>query len=405
MTLLSDTFFLKRASGYSAPLNGNERLPVVYGDLTDGTNGIWRLPCLKSTDDVYCFAGHEVMADTPEPYPSVVGLVIYEDGQALDPSQYVFNAANNYEGHGVIATIDFATPKSNAAITAKGRGKPITPGSATLMDNIIDIVNDFLTVENDFTSSLFASSYKARASQIFAAQSYRAAGVIDQDGVILDIIAAMMASFLGSAYLNGSGNLVLDIDAGTISQSGAAGFIRKSDTYLVEARQRLVNIINQCPAHYAYSYARGEFRSETNDSAHADAASQGIYGVREPNTPYQFYWCRDLANVQKIQDIIVAKFKHPVYEIEIADITMKHPQIDAGDVFVYSLDSLYDRSGFQLLNHFWRCISAAPDFQRGKINFRALQTNFYLVFAYLADGSHLADGSITAGNERDVTAY
>lgn len=400
MTLLSDIHYLARAGRYANPDNSNERLPVVYGDLTDGTLGNWVIPCIDTVNFVYCFAGHEVLS-----VANGNSINVYENDLLLDPALYSFDEANDYEGLGTIATIDFTTTKAGSVISVRGKGKPTTAGGATLMTNIVDIVYDFLTVECDFTSSDFESTYKAKASQIFTAESYAAAGVINEDAEIWETVISMMASFLGSAYKNGSDLLVLEIDDGTLSQYGQAGIIRKSDAYLVDARQRLANLINQVPAHYAYNHVTGEFRSETNTVAHADAASQSIYGVREPETPFQAYWCRDLTSIQKIQDIIVAKFKHPVYEIEIADVTMKHPQIDVGDVFVYSVDSLYDRGGDQLLNHYWRTISARPDFQRGRVNLRALQTNYFLTAAYLADGTYLADGSVKAGNNRDTTVY
>lgn len=397
MTLLSDTFYLPRAGRYANPLNSNDRLPLVYGDLTDGTQGIWTLPCIDTVNFVYCFAASAVLS-----VANGNSISIYKDGVLQDPAGYAFDESNNYESEGVIATIDFGLDQGNSIITARGMGKA---SGATLIENIIDIVNDFLTVESDFASSLFEATAKAKASQIFTAQAYAAAGVIDQDVVIWDIITEMMASFLGSAYKNGSGELVLEIDDGTLSQYGQAGIIRKSDASLVDARQRLVNIINQAPAHYAYSYAAMEFKSQTNDSAHADAASQGIYGVREPNTPLQFYWCRDLTSVQAMQDIIVAKFKHPIYEIEIETPDQKHLQIDVGDSFIHSIPDLYDREARQLINQYWRCIGVRPDYQRGAINFRALETNYFLTVAYLADGTYLADGSINAGNDRDQTVF
>lgn len=401
MAYLSDTFYLTCAGAYSDPINSNARLPLVYGDLTDGISGNWELPCLNQTDWVYAFAGHEVLS-----IANGNTIVVYENDLVLTGGgvDYTFNAANNYEGLGVIATIDMVNPKLNAIITATGKGKPTAAGGATLMENIIDIVNDFLTVENTFASSLFEATYKSRASQTFTAQAYEAAGAIVSDGVIWDIIIKMMASFLGSAYLNGAGNLVLEIDDGTISQYMNT-IIRKSETNLVDVKQRLVNIVNQCPANYSYNYAVGEFRKETNDSAHADAISQSIYGVREPNTPYQFYWCRDLTSVQKIQDIIVAKLKTPIYEIEIENITLNNIHLDQGDVFIHSVDSLYDSDGLQLLNQYWRIVSVEPKFSKAKINFRALQTNYFLAIAYLADSSHLADGSIKAGGDRDPIIY
>ncbi len=468
MTKLSDTHYLKRASGYSAPLNGNERLPIVYGDLTDGSNGVWTLPCLSSADDVYAFAGHAVLplyelltldvapggagwaagdtitgvtsgktcvitekltaltytvrsrngnftggevltngvntADQGILFPTFTNgsITIYEDGQELNSNLYTFNEANNYEGHGIIATIDFATPKANAVITARGKGKVLT--GTTLMENIIDIVNDFLTVECDFTSSLFESTAKARASQLFTAQAYKAAGVIDQDTVIWEIITAMMGSFLGSVYLNGEGALTLDIDKNTIPYEQVP-IIRRGDGVLTDAKIRRDNIVNQVPAHYAYNYVTWEFKKQTDDTAHADAISQGIFGVRKPNTPYQFYWCRDLTSVQVVQDVIVAKLKNPLYEIEINDTTIKRIEVDKGDFIAYSADRLYGTDGQALLNQYWKVISIRPEIAKNKIRFRALQTTNFMTIAYLADGSHLADGSIKAGSDRDTTGY
>ena len=403
MTLLTDTHYLAKAVRYARPENSNDRLPVVYGDVVDGSGrgpGMWVLPCIDTTNHVYAFAGHEVISEADGN-----GVYIYENDLLLDPGLYSFDELNDYEGLGNIAIIDFATTKLGSVITARGKGKPTATGGAMLMENIIDIVYDFLTVESDFTSALFEATAKAKASQIFTAQGYKAAGVIDSDEEIWDIVIEMMASFLGNAYKNGLDKLVLEIDDGSISQYGQPGFIRRSDATVVEAKQRLANIINRAPANYAYSNYRGEFKFHTDDSAHADAASIAMYGTREPNTPLQFYWCRDELSVQTIQDIVVAKFKHPIFEIEIDDVTLKNLHLDLGDVFIYSAEDLYDRSGDRLYNHYWRTIGVQPDYQRGKIQFRALQTNYFLTAAHLADGSYLADGSSLAGNDRDTTIY
>jgi len=400
MSYLSDTFYLNRAGRYSSPLNSNDRLPLIYGDLTDGSMGIWTLPCINTSAYVYCFAGHEVISAA-----NGNSISIYADGVLVSPANYTFNACNNYGSLGNIATVTFTSDQGISAITARGKGKPTTSGGSTLMDNIVDIVNDFLTVENDFSGSLFESTLEALASQVFSSQGYEAAGVIPEDAKIWDIITEMMASFLGSAFLNGSGELVLDIDNGFISQYSAS-VIRKSGTTLVDAEQRLVNIINQCPCHYAYNYAAGEFKRETDDSSHTDTASQGIYGVRKPDSPYQFYWCRDLTSVQKIQDIIVAKFRNPLYEIEIENNSLKYVELDQGDIFIYSVDSLYDENGDELLNHYWKIISVSPDFQAGKIKFRALQTNYYLSApTAFGDGTILGDGTVMGGGARVATIY
>ncbi|MBN2437976.1 MAG: hypothetical protein JXL20_05175 [Deltaproteobacteria bacterium] len=405
MSALTDTLYLSRSSRYSSPLNGNDRLPIVYGDHTDGANGIWTLPCIDTDgggmNPVYCFSAREVLSAA-----NGNGIAIYEDGMELNPALYTFNEADDYEGKGVIATITFTSPKANEIITARGMGKPTTTGGATLMENIIDIIHDFLTVECDFAAALFEASYKARASQVFAAQGYKAAGVISEDVKIWETIVEMMASFLGSAYLDGDGDLCLDIDNNQLYVDyGPAGIVPKSEAPLISTRQRLSNVINQCPCNYAYNYVAGEFKRETNDTAHADMASQGIYGVREPGTPYQFYWCRDLTSVQTVQDIIVAKFKDPVWEIEIEDQTLRRLGVDIGDIIVYSVDWLYAQDGSPLTNNYWRVVGVTRDFDAGTIRFRALQMPYYLTAAYLADGTYLADGSVKAGFNRDLTIF
>jgi len=399
--LLTDTCYLKRAGRYAKPLNTNDRLPIVYGDLTDGTLGLWECPCIDTDNYVYCFAGHEVLS-----VANGNSITVYENDLELDPAMYSFDEANDYEGQGTIAIINFTTPKTGSIITVRGMGKPTATGGATLMDNIVDIVDDFLTVENDFAPSIYEATAKARAAQVFTAQSYAAAGVINEDAEIWEIVTEMMASFLGGAYLNGDGELVLEIDDNTIPyQYGQAGIIPRGEAELLSAAQRLGNIINRCPCNYRYSWRVGEFKAQTDDSAHASAISQGVYGAREPGTPYQFYWCRDLTSVQTIQDIIVAKLKDPVYEIEIEDQTLCRVGNDIGDIIIHSADMLYDSAENPLYNHYWKIIGVDRDFNTGKVAFRALQTAYYLTVAYLADGTHLADGSIHAGSDRDAAIY
>jgi hypothetical protein len=393
---LSDTCYLKRSSSYTNPLNGNDRLPVVYGDITDGSMGIWPLPCIDTVNKVYCFADHTVLS-----VADGNSINIYADGELVAPAGYTFNASNNYESKGNIATITFTADQENKIITARGKGKVLT--GTTLMENIVDIVNDFLTVENSFTSSLFESTAKAAASQTFTAQGYKAAGVVSQDNVIWQTITSMMGSFLGSAYINGNGELVLDVDINTIP--GVVDIISRAEAYLTGAKIRRENIINQCPANYAYNYADMGFKRQTNDTVHTDLSSQGIFGLREPNTPYQHYWCRDLTSIQKIQDLIVAKLSSPLYEIEITDTTLKRLGVDIGDCVAYSAEKLYDADGNALLNHIWKIISVKPSYAKNNIVFGALQTPYFMTTAQLLDGSFILDGSVKLGGDRDATFY
>jgi hypothetical protein len=256
------------------------------------------------------------------------------------------------------------------------------------MDNAIDIINDILTVESDFTAATYDASSKAFASQVFDKQGYLAAGVLCVDRSYWDIITEVMASFLGSAYFNGSGDMVLEIDDGTIASTGAT-IIPMGDVKIIDIKQRLENLINQCPCSYSYLYGDNEFGNETDDTAHASLASQGIYGLCKPDEAYSFYWCRDVDSIHTMQDIIVGKFARPVYEIEFEDLSMKRLGLDVGDIFAMTVDSLYDDKGGPLHNQFWKVVSVSPNFTKGTIRFRAIQTASYM----------------TNGGIRDITVY
>lgn len=207
---LKDTFYLPRAGRYANAKTAATCLPLVYGDLTDGSEGIWALPCIDTANFVYCYAGFPVLSTA-----SGNAVSIYADGEAVDPAGYAFSESIDYEGKGPIATVTFSSDQGNKAISARGKGK----GEAgILIENVVEIVDDVLVNLNGFVAAdLYEATRKSTAAQVFEAQGYKAAGVIQADAVLWDLIRAMMGSFLGSAYLNGAGRLVLEFDTGNIA--------------------------------------------------------------------------------------------------------------------------------------------------------------------------------------------
>ena len=401
---LNDTYYLNRSGRYANPLNSNDKLPAVYGDLTDSTSGNWILPCIDTVNFVYCYSAQEALS-----IAAGNGINIYKDGVLVNPANYTFNENNNYESEGSIATITFTSDQENSVISARGKGKPTTSGGATLMTDIVDIAYDFLTVRNTaWTSADFNIGKKAQASQIFQTAGYKAAGVINEDIEIWTLLQQMMASFLGKVYLDGYGLICFDIDNGVVSESEYAAIIPTSHIDFVSAVQKLENVINQCPCSYAYNYAKGgEFKSHTDDMAHADISSQGIYGIRKPTEPYRFYWCRDTTTVHAVQDIIVNKYKDPdnAWEVTFDDNTSQAIHTDVNDLIIATIDRLYDKRGSQRTNPIWRTVTITPDLQTGKIRFIVQDTGYYLYATYYADGSYPANGSIHAGSDRDLTVY
>ena len=213
-----------------------------------------------------------------------------------------------------------------------------------------------------------------------------------------------MGSFLGDCFLGGAGKLFLRIDDGSTPQI-ISGLIRYGNTRLQDAKARLVNLINQCPASYAYNYATEEFRRHTDAAAQADTVSQGIFGTRKPVSPYQFYWCRDTTDVQTMQSIIVGRLAYPLYEVVLEDLSLENVHVDQGDFIQASVDSLYDENEDPLLNQIWRVMAVSPEPSRRLVTFRLLQTDIFVGAGYIADGTHLADGSVKAGGSRDMTLY
>ena len=388
----NDIYYLKRASVYSDPLDGNAGLPLVYGTLTDGSHGIWKLPCIDTVNFVYAYAGSEVLS-----VGNGNSVTIYLDGAEVDPVSYTFDESNNYEGQGNIATITFVADAGNGVITAQGMGKD--DGTGAVMDNVVDILNDFLTVENDFDSSDYEATAKALASSKFTAQSYLAAGVIAKDENYWSILQSMMGSFLGSVYMNGQRNLTMAIDDGTIIGAQVA-IIPRADVESLEAKQRLKSIINQCPCNYAYDYVAGSFASHTDLDSDANTGSQGIYGVLKPNEPFPFYWCRDATSIGVMQDIVLANYAYPVWEITLIDRTMKRIFVDIDNILcVGALDILYDSEGNNLQNQLLRVLEVRPDFMRNHITFRCLDSGNYLTVAYLADGASIIRGKMVHDND------
>ena len=388
-------FTLNRASRYTNPLNTNDRLPIVYGDLTDGTTGNYIIPCIDTVNFVYCFADHAVLS-----VANGNSVNVYANDVLVDPGQYVFDESNDYESEGIIATIDFTADQTNNVISIRGKGKN---DGASLVENIIDILDDFMTVHNSYTSADFDTTKKAAASDIFLTKSYKAAGAIVDDEKLWNILQDMMASFLGSIYLNSQGLFALDIESEP-AISNTAATVSQKDFNLMSVEQEKISLVNQIPASYAYNYNMIEFNSHTDDTTYADLVSQSIYGV-STTTNYWFRWCRDTTSVNVMQDIITSLYGRPKYQIIIEDLSLKRIHADVGDYLTVSIDEVFDDFGRAYINQFMKIVSVQPDLQKQTIVFRLVDTDSFLYVAYIADGTYLADGSITAGANRDLTEY
>jgi len=305
--------------------------------------------------------------------------------------------------------------KGNSIVTVKGKGKA---SGSTLIENIIDILYDFLVVEAEMPSALFNTSGKAKAIANFDSQSYVAAGVIDSDENLWNIVSKMMGSFLGSVYFDGDGDLIVDIDIGYEYFPHAV--INKGDIDLSSLKWKLNrdDLINQIPVSYSYNYAQNEFESHGPGTSSIDAASQGIFGERMPTTPLKFYWCRDSTSVGNIMNLLVAKLKTPTYQVSFRNVTAKCYHIDVGDYLAVTLPLYDEESGEEWINQIVKVVRTSPDFAKGTVDFTVVDTQTFMTWAELAQGTYressflgtpgtplLADGSVKAGGNRDLTVY
>lgn len=399
---LSGHHFLNRAGRFSNPRNTNDRLPIVYGDCSDGTSGNWIAPCIDTVNDVYCFAGHAVQS-----VADGNSIHVYINDLEIDPAEYTFSESNaSYDNMATVTLLTASgTDVGTSDIVVAGKGKD-TGSSGTLMENIIDIMEDLLSVEVGWSGTLEPTA-KAMSRSLFEGKSYIAGGVITDDFDIWEELKRMAQSFLGNLYLNGENELVVVLD---IRKWNDAAYYETQSVMSVhkaevkQAKQTLDGIVNHIPGSYAYDYYRAQFRSHTDSSSLQDTISQQTYGDRNPGY-YRFYYCRDLASVQSMQDILVDKLKSPIWQIQVRDISAENLFLELGDIIQFSAQNIYEPDGAEMINQYFAIVGITLDVDSYNMQFDLIDTGNFKTEAYLADGTYYADGSIYAGNSRDTTLY
>lgn len=394
---LTDTYYAQRAEGCPAPYNDNDRLPRVYGDLTQGDVGAWKLPLIDTENRIYCYS--------MDPVVDPAGQTIFVAGVAQEEGvDYTFDPDNATLKH--YATVTFLADLEESAVnevTAIGKGK--TDESGALIENPVDVVEDFLS-EAGWTGE-FNDHKTSRARSICARRRYRAAGVINRDASIISIVLEIMGSFLGSAYLDGRGRLCLDIDEGPVGMQ-YGNILPRHETRLEQAEQSLENLINQALFYYRYNYDLNDWDASSSGTTTQGTSSKGIYGVRSPEDAIECKWCRESTIVDQLIEIIISKLCQPVWGIELDDVTLKRVMMDVGDDLAVYLPQIRaaDFNATAFVNQICKITDLAIDLNRGTVRFGLLDFGAYMTEGFhLADGSVTAGGSIVAGGDRDTEVY
>ena len=391
---LKAEFSARRAWDYSSPRQGGDVLPVVYGDLTDGTGGQWTLPCIDTGARVYAFAGHEVISHTPTIYD--------KDQNVISASNYTFFSSDDFQGKGAIATVTFSADVSaHEPLGAQGRGRK--DESAQLIENPIGIIEDFLQGMAGWQASDIDSTRMAMARSTAEGRGYKAAGVIDRVRTVGDVLSEIMGSCLGSWWLGADGKLKLLLAGDTYCEADVAGRFYESRLSSVKVTAQRRNIVNQAELRHRRRATDDKYQAGLSGSDVADATSQSIYGQRSHTleTP----WIRDDDVAAAVGRLLISQHKEARRIVEFEDSSPANVFLEKGDLGLLSLQWLFDSSGRPLVNQIVRIIEVNPNLSRQSTGIKALDTGMYKTVAYLADGTYTAGGQIMAGGERDRTEY
>jgi hypothetical protein len=394
---LSEYYYLNRAGRFDNPLNTNDKLPIVYGDCSDGPN--WKAPCIDTVNYVYCFAGHAVLS-----VANGNDIRVFVNGLEVDPIDYVFNESDSsYENMATITFASAAAGLDEIDVVVGGKGKDT---GGVLIENIIDIIDDLLFNVVGWDGELEATK-KAMSYHLFEGKSYVAAGVITDDFDVWEKLKEMTASFYGTVFLNSNNKLVIDLDLRKWNdvrfyESNAIMTTTKTEIY--DAAQMLDGIVNHFPVSYAYDYYNKEFRSYTDDSAYHNLISQSTYGDRSPGR-FQFYWIRELATVNSQQDVLVDRLNRPIWQLKVKDISGVNLHLELGDIIQYTAENYYSAMGDEFINQYFLIIGVDLDLDTYKINWTLVDTQSYRMFSVYADGDVYANGEYFAGDNKDITIY
>lgn len=397
---VANEFTPKRTGTYASPPSSDGVLPVVYGTMTGGSDGLWECPRLSTTGYVYGAAGHAVQAEADGNTPAVYG----KDGAPVPESDYAFNAAHDFEGRGVIASLTFIRDMTDAeplSVRCRGRAQ-----GGTVIVNPVDAVRDFLTQLAGFTEDQLNQTSFAQARTVAERQALRVSGLIDEARSVGSILSEMLFPF-ADWWLDREGRICLRVEAGPQSYSeadvvGCFPADGRSDMR-IEADSR--SLVNQVQAEYAYNGRLQRFEAWDDGSTTRDAVSQSLYGRRDKR--FALKWVREAETVRMIQAGLTARFKDPPLIFRVSRDGFRHIQLERGDVAAVSAPWFYDRDRRPLANQLMKVLEVETDFIGGRMHFRLhhLGADLHLTQAFPADGSLSADGSSRAGGDRDRTAY
>jgi hypothetical protein len=399
---LADTLTLGRAFVFSSPEFPTDVLPIVYGDLSGGAGGISYCPCIDTAAHKYLIADHAVLAAADGNSPT-----FYVDRVATSPASWTHSEAVNGR---TVATVTFGSTQAGKRIGFRGKGKA---SGATLIENPVTVMEDFLRSHAGLASADLDSDALEAARAVAAAQGYACAGILDLDRSPAATLAEMLACFAGLYYVSAEGKLVLRLDDGAgVGASRVAMHLAARDFERAVASHRRGDLVNQVAVLYQRNHydiaLQQRFQGWEDGTTTKHAASQSLHGVLGPGyteATLEWPWVRALATVQAVQAVIVARraTSRPRLRTTVPGYRAGH--LDVGDFVGFSWPRLYDDYQRALKNQVGVIEALGLDLDEQAVEITLRDLGAHLTTTYPADGTVTADGSKLAGAERDQRDY
>lgn len=407
-TLLNDRYILPRAGRYANPEREAAALPLVYGDLTDGSAGVWELPQIDTTASakIYAFAGHAVLS-----VADGNSINLYDDDGLIAAGEYTFDESNNVESQGIIATCAF-TVDPNGPVRARGKGKA---SGAALIENPVSVLEDLLVnvVALGVSADVFDATALEDARELAVDAGYEAAGVLQEDFTPGEAVQQLLANFIGRWFLRKNRRIYIQLEGdpdvtGPLPGGEAmAAFLSARQRGAASAGpRRRDEIVNRPAAFYRWNYHESEFFGFDDGTAKQDAASVNVHGaLGRSEGPYEMKWVRDLTALRAVQGVIVHLLKDGPRVFEVEQMSETALGLERGDHVSLSLDFVRDpEDRSALANQICRVLSKEYGHGAGAVRLRLLDTGAWLTTAFVLDGSVVLDGSSRLGNDRDRRA-
>ena len=366
------------------PDNPKEIIPIIYGEM-DSTSetlpfiGAWKMPLIRSTTirKKYCYAGHECLSIAAGNAPRV-----WIDNEAgSETTGFVFNGSDTSFDIKPISTIELvATTGFKLDVTVRGMGKPTSAASTTLMENLVDIITDFIQVENgsvfqiDPTNSIDSKTF-LESTNFTATPPGKSAGIITQEIPVWTQIQEMLSGLGGTAFLSSDdGKLKFVIDE-FIKIPDNSLIISRGDILDSQTMARVKNVYNSIGNKYAWF--------ETLEDYVVDG------GVVSQTTSINHYAARDLILTTKWSftghDVSFLKgtgsgFRNNVSRpLDIITCTIANPvimQIEPGLDYLYlTFENLIGTDGKMKINEFCKVLSIKFLLDQDKAELTVMDTN------------------------------